>query len=151
MKRHKTTRAVETFLKSHNRLKPLLANARHVMKFDFLLKLYLEEPLKSKCQVSIFHGHRLLIFVDGSVWATQLRYQLPSLLKQLRQHPEMTKLKYIEIKIQSQPLIFRKETRQAYPISNANSEALKATADSLEDGDLKSALLRLSSHSKKPY
>ncbi|MBL4865952.1 MAG: DUF721 domain-containing protein [Pseudomonadales bacterium] len=148
MNKAKTANAVEAFLKKNKRLKPLLANARLVMKFDFLLKLYLEEPLKSKCQVSIFHGHRLLIFVDAPVWATQLRYQIPSLLKQLQQHPEMVKLTFIEIKIQSEPLTLKKETRSINPISFANSEVLKTTAANVDDDNLKKALLRLSRHTR---
>jgi len=146
MKKAKTANAVESFLKNNNRLKPLLANARHVMKFDFLLKLYLDEPLKSNCQVSIFHGHKLVIFVEAPVWATQCRYQIPSLLKQLQQHPEMVKLKFIEIKIQSKPLTPKKKPRKATPISAANSDMLKSTADSVDDECLKAALLKLSRH-----
>lgn len=46
--------------------------------------LYLPQESRAHCQVGSFNQGQLLLVVDAAVWATELRYLLPTLRDQLR-------------------------------------------------------------------
>lgn len=79
-------------------------NLQHIFKTiekidiaNSLVKEYLPEELKSCCIVTNLRQNVLVLAVSDGVWASQLRYQLPELLRVLRKEPMFCGLIKIEI------------------------------------------------------
>lgn len=93
----------------------------------------------------LFQSGRLVVFCDSAAWATQLRYQTPSLLLQLNDNN--FKISNISIKIRPASS-FRPPAdyvaKKIEPISKENAKALCELAEKVEHSGLKKSLLRLS-------
>lgn len=92
----------------------------------------------------LFQSARLVVFCDSAAWATQLRHQTPSLLRQLNDNG----FQIAEIKIKIRPLSsFRPPTNQyrkkIAPLSKANAKIIRELAAKVEHSGLKQSLLRL--------
>lgn len=80
---------------SKSQLGKIVEKTEHIQKLTAILHSYLEEPLKSYCQAANFQDGCLTISTESAVWATQLRYLTPDLLKQLCEYPEFRGLQSI--------------------------------------------------------
>jgi hypothetical protein len=100
--------------------------------------------LASHCQVLNIRGNTLILGTDATVWATRLRYQLPSLLRDLQQHPGLEQLNDIQIRVQpaSIPPAGRSAKRRP-TLSADSSHCLQQCADTIDDIALSRALQRL--------
>lgn len=57
-------------------------------------------PLHQHCHVANLREGCLILAVDSSAWATQLRFRTPDLLEKLRRYPELSDLRGIKHFIQ---------------------------------------------------
>ncbi len=141
MKRVKQYLASDTTLTS---LKARLA-AQKTLKEQ--VKKLLQPPIDEQIENAVMHSRTLTLWVNSPVWASRLRYLAPQLLRQLKQ--EGLILDRIQPRVQvreSHKPSKRQMTRKAQ-LSPGSAEALRHTADSLQDRPLREALIRLSRHS----
>ena len=112
-----------------------------------LVRECLESPLGDPIQAAVMQEHRLTLFVPSPVWASRLRYKAPELQHLLRQRGLPVERIDIRIIPESRP-----DNRSPYPrprrLSKISSEMLRQTAQGVEDGPLREALLRLSRHQR---
>lgn len=112
-----------------------------------LVRECLEAPLGELIQAAVMEGQRLTLFVPSPVWASRLRYKTPELQRLLQQRGVLVERIGVRIIPESRP-----DNQSPYPrprrLSEENSEILRQTAQGLEDGPLREALLRLSRHQR---
>ncbi len=93
----------------------------------------------------LFQSGRLVLFCDSAAWGTRIRYQIPSLLRQLNESGFGIR----EIKTRIRPLSAVRTTASKYrktinPISPENASAIGHLAKKVQHQGLKESLLRLS-------
>jgi len=108
------------------------------------LRSLLPEPLSAHCVWSILKQGELIVLVDSPAWASRLRYLSPKITQQLRQTGLAVRGVQVKVSLSNKRHMPRKKIRRATPISNANAKLLSSVAESVDDDELRNALLRLS-------
>lgn len=112
------------------------------------LKILLDAELATHCQLLNVRDNQLVLACDSTVWATRLRYQIPTLLNVLREIPALEFLKDIQIKIQPVAQVASQAKKKA-TISSHGAYCLKQCADTITDTALRNALERLATHHRR--
>lgn len=130
-------------------LSKLLEHARQIEALDQALKGCLEPPLNRHCQVANLTSSRLVLHVRSPIWATRLRYIVPDLLACLRKFGGLTlrcqvqlRVRYPEIGVAA-PAVSRR-----LQLSAKSAAVIRNAALSIDNPELKSALLRVSYHER---
>lgn len=79
----------------------LLRQARAIEDLNDTFLQILKPELIPHCRVGCYATGILTLFTDSAAYATQLRYQVPTLLSNLRTFTQWAALRSIQIKIQS--------------------------------------------------
>ena len=141
--------SVAKFLSAKNSgLNTLIERAQHLRKLTTILQNILHDganpELAEHVNLANFRDDTAVITTDTPAWLTQLRYQAPVILKQLKQHPGLHELRKIQFKIQPpSPSPILKPARRA-TLSAYSADVLKSAANGIEDDELSAALRRLS-------
>ena len=80
-------------------LQRLLARARALQQIDAVVKTWLPEKLSEKVTVAVVRDNVLVLSAESPVWATRLRYEVPTVLEKASQHPELNHLKQVEVRV----------------------------------------------------
>jgi hypothetical protein len=136
---------------SSDELERLITRAVAISHLNTSLHSILDNTLKNHCNVANFTEGKLILLTDSPAWISRLRYQIPSLLKQLQQLSEFKGL--IQIKLRIQPKYVERKKRQLHrePISKIAASCLTTLADSVQDKELQIALRQLASRSNLDY
>ena len=95
----KTPTRIGALVDSAPGLQKLLARARALQDLDTAVKSWLPEKLADKVKVAVVREGVLVLTAESPVWATRLRYEVPSVLEKARQHPGLGQLEDIEIRV----------------------------------------------------
>lgn len=87
------------FQTKNYQLNAIIGKARELTELNRVFKEQLDPILKPHCELGNWHHQTLVLMTTTSAWATQLRFQLPNLLKRLQKVEVFKSLKKIEIKI----------------------------------------------------
>ena len=77
----------------------VLQRAKEIATLDQLVKKYLNETLSIHCQVCNLKNGRLIILAHSGAYATQLKYEIPTLLSKLRKIEGFENLSGIDYKV----------------------------------------------------
>lgn len=131
---------ISSLLKPKNsHLGRLVQKCAYLRELEILILQSLPEPLRAHCKIANLRQQHLIIHVDSSIWANQLRYLLPDLLAQWQQQVEITTVK---IKIALNYHISYEIKRPLLP-SAQSRELLLQTAENTNHSKLKQVLLDL--------
>lgn len=127
-------------------LASLYKNLERLQTLNQLVAQYLEKNLSAHCRAASIEKQSLIMIADNGNWATQLRFQVPDLLENLRKHPELCALKSIICK--TRPNIHlekpqKKSPRYMKKISPLISQQITAIAEKVPDEKLKKILKRI--------
>ncbi len=121
-------------------------------RLEHQIRAALPPDLRNHCRVADLKNGELRLVADGSVWATRLRFESPRLRETLRQLSDFRTIDRIKIRAGRISAASRTgppqkpASLQKRRLTQIGADCLRACAAELEDGDLKSALSRLSSH-----
>lgn len=141
-----SAKSIHKFLQgAKNQLADLITTTRELRHLEQSLSSVLDQPLTDHCRIAHRDAEQLVIQVDSPVWASRLRYYVPTLLQELKQNiPALQGLKTIKIHVApALPTPAEKPSPQR-EISPTASQNIHAMAESVEDPALREALLRLS-------
>jgi len=127
----------------------LVTQGREFQRLTRLLQNELDPSLAPHCRIGGFAPPRLTIVVDSPAWSTRLRFQSPGLVRQLsNKYKEFQGVSNIEVKIY--PARLKRRTPPTVPrqISPAAADGITRMANSIDNPNLKQALLRLASRAK---
>lgn len=141
-------------------MKPLLNKAQGALKhlledaqlFQALLEVAhenLPEELKPHVVGVSFEKQALLLQIDESIWATQLRFYEPNLLSIYQQHFPHLELNRVKVKVLPKPIKPEKPKREMIPPSKQDAEEMLNISEHVESKGLKKALESLSQRAKK--
>lgn len=112
------------------------------------VKACLTAPLDEHIQAAVLKDQALTLFVNSPAWASRLRYLAPQLIRQLKQAGLI--IQEVRARIIPEAGMGMKSRQRHRPIlSEESAETLRSTAEGLEAGALREAMLRLSRHSQK--
>lgn len=143
------SKSVAKFLSAKNSgLNSLVERAQHLRKLTAILQKVLHDggnpELAEHVNFANLRDDTAVITTDTPAWLTQLRYQAPTILKQLKQQPSLQGLRKIQFKIQpSSQAPIQKPARRAV-LSAYSADVLESAASGTEDAELSDALRRLS-------
>jgi hypothetical protein len=103
----------------------------------------LDPELASHCEVLNLRGNSLILATDATVWATRLRYQLPTLLRSLQQYPPLKDLNDIQIRVKPATVQPSLQRKHQIHLSADSAYCLQQCAESIDDKALSQALHRL--------
>jgi hypothetical protein len=116
----------------------VLLKLKQLQNLQNILHGYLEKKLAPHCQVANYENNSLCVITDTALWATQLRFQIPHLLSQLRQHDELKTIKELRCKIRpKQAPAPAKEYQACERLSLETSTILLETARNIKHPSLK--------------
>jgi hypothetical protein len=88
----------------------------------------------------------LVLLADSPVWASRLRYASHDLQRQLILHGWSIRRTQSKVSIPKKLTEYNAKIRPTMPLSQANAELLRSVAESIQNKELKDALIRLSTH-----
>jgi hypothetical protein len=144
---------IDKLLSAENHeLASLITRVRQLDRYSRRLRQLLPSPLCEHCRVADIRENKLIVGVDNAVWATKLRFYVPSLLPQLQQsHQELAGITRIKVLILQATSIPGSEQPQKHSLqlSSENAAQLNSLAETIDDEHLRAALQRLASHVAK--
>lgn len=77
-------------------LQSLRQHAHLVQRLQQLLSVSLPEPINQHCYIANLHETTMVIYVDSSLWATQLRYLAPEIIESWQRNKVLLALPVID-------------------------------------------------------
>lgn len=113
-------------------------------------KKWIDPMLVAHCRVANIRDGCLYIETDSPTFATPLQYQLPDILKKMRQEPAFANLRKIECYVKELASVGKKRnTTPLLNISQKNAEALSCVAEQITTPELKKILKQIAKHADK--
>lgn len=106
----------------------------------------LESHIAKHCEVVKFEKNCLFVIVENGNWTTQLRFQIPDLIKKLQNHFELQNLNGIICKTRPHHTLTKVEKppkRTMSRLSKETAEQILETAKSIQDEKLKTVLEKI--------
>ncbi len=127
-------------------LQPLLGYADYLHQQSKRLRQSLSEPIASHIALANIKNGVATIVVDSSSWLGKVRYLAP-IIRQLLTSQGLT-ISRVEFKTDPSHHLARKIKPQPAVMSTATGKLLHSFAESINNPELQTALLRLSKHGK---
>ncbi len=123
-------------------LGPLIQRAQALGRLDQQLRQNLPAPLAANCRLANVDEDRLVFLVSAPIWKNKLRLMADVLLDSAAAagHPVRTLVVKVVPTFSLSP-----ESVVGKPLSEAVRDSLRATAQSVNDPDLRAQLLKLAS------
>lgn len=126
----------------------LFTRLKILKELNTKISAILNKELKESCQVANVINERLILIATNASVATQLRFQIPDLLKRFKKDPLLKKIRDIQCKVRPA------ETRQSAnsPIqkmaflSEETATIMLDIANTIADPALKAILMRIAKH-----
>lgn len=126
-----------------------IERGRQLLRLWQRMQPLLDAELASHCQLLNFRNGMLIMACDSTAWATRLRYQIPTLLKMVREITGQEALQDIRIKIQPVSQKPAPQSRKPAAITSHGAYCLKQCASTITDPALRRALERLAQHQRE--
>ncbi|QRY81616.1 DUF721 domain-containing protein [Pseudomonas sp. PDNC002] len=140
--------AMNKLLREAKPLQSLFVQAQRLSRLQELLDSQLQPAARPYCRIASWREGSLLLVVTDGHWAARLRYQQNRLMRQLATFEEFRGLARILFKVQPQT---QAPTRvNTNELTASASATLQEAADGISNPQLKAALERLASRSRKP-
>lgn len=133
--------------KRRGQLGKLLAQTEHLQNINRVFHAYLPGHLRTHAMITKMSAKSWIIQTDSSAWATRLRYVLPNLQQQLRDHLKQ-EVPPLTVHIRPGNTVHTANEMHRPEITAETARLLKGTAQDLGNSRLGEALLRLSRHVK---
>lgn len=112
---------------------------------------YLDEQ-KAYCQIANCVNDQLIIHVPNASIATYLRFKKADLLFQFKQNKALRHIKDIVVKVKPKSVENTTPTiKKMAKLSNSTAKQIEMTAESIEDPQLRKALLKIAQHRESQY
>ncbi|MCF6355350.1 MAG: DUF721 domain-containing protein [Candidatus Polarisedimenticolaceae bacterium] len=137
-------RTVHQLLHSGSALRELRHCLSAQEKLLTLTRSLLPAPLDQHCLSAQQRCSHLIIHTGSSAWASRLRYFSRDLRAKLRSKGVV--VQKIEVRVFISNPSTKRPARHIHRLSQDNAELIEATADEIQDANLRAALKRLSQH-----
>jgi hypothetical protein len=131
-------------------LRDIVEKVNKIRQLNEAVQEYLEDRLKPHCRVMNYRQNKVIIAVDNATWGTLLRFQLPDLLRNLRQNPRFAAVASIDYHIRPPEKNFISPTPVIERfVSSTCVKNITDAAASIQDPALKATLLKFARYQNK--
>lgn len=135
--------------KQSYQLQKVVQQAQKLQALNELVQQHINPQFRSHCFVANYQRSSMVLATDTAAIATLLRYELPRLLRQLRQVEGFAGLANIKVKVSKNQTVAKSKAKPQPELSVKGRQYLQQLADSLDDGELHDAVESLAKdHSK---
>lgn len=115
-----------------------------------LVRKQLSRPSSLHCVNAQLQNDTLIVHVDSPAWASKLRFQLSSLLANLRKVPSLDGLQQIQIRVlpSTEKKLLSSNAPSSVLLSEESAELIKELASAISDDALRASWLRLAKNTK---
>lgn len=141
---HKT---IQQIADDSQQLGSVLSKAQHIMQLNQGLNIFFPDDLRNHCQIINLQQSQLTVAADNAAWATQLRYQVNTVLDGIK--TVMPDIRSLKIVTQQPDAIVKTKPVEKRELSAEAAEHLQATAETVTNPELKAVLEKLASRKTK--
>ena len=145
-----TLKSISTLLQPNTRdLQTVLSKVKAIQTLNQTVLPLLNDRLRSHCTVANLANGVLVLLVANSAAATELRYELPDLLKKIQKNHQLRHIKEIQCKVRQPVTItverggINKLPEKAALLSTETANILLAMAETIEDSSLRAIMERI--------
>jgi hypothetical protein len=138
----KKLKSINSIYHKNSVLSKLSERAQHLSELNYLLQQTLPPQFSAHCRLANVRNKTIVIHTDKPSFATLIRFQAPALCKTLSAGFNQAFDK-IEIKVKPHYLPLQSTEKNNLKISESVATTLEQTAESIDDGPLKTALEKL--------
>ncbi len=121
----------------------LVSQAQILSKLDTAIRQFIPEPFRENCRVAKIDCDRLVFIASSPLIAARLRTLQSTILPDVQR---LTDIKVAQLVVKVSPTLFAQNAHQTgIALSKAGSRALRGSASSLSDPELKALFLELAS------
>lgn len=124
---------------------------QHSIKLQHLEQLVqnsLPKNLSPHCKMANYRDNRLVLHVDSAIWSSKLRFHIPTMEYELKEHHEFSQLKQITIKTKPNYNRHEPAVLQKASMTKNTADLLNNLADYVTNESLAAALRKLSRHGR---
>lgn len=140
--------AIATIVTRFSRLKQLKDQADHIAALDRRLKTCLSGPLAAHVRLATVRDGCLVMQADSPAWASELRFRTPEILAAVGEQSGFEAIRSLRIRTRTDPEPAERVPEKAR-LSEDAAATLRAHASSIEDPDVRAALLKIARHGKR--
>jgi hypothetical protein len=130
-------------------LTSLLGRLKFLNDLQVVLNQHLDTKLANRCLVANFENGCLTVITNSALWATQFRFQKPTLIQKLSAHPEFSQIRDIVCKIRPAPN--KREvtvpTNQMQPLSQRSAQLILLAAKTIKHEKLQAIMEKIAKNS----
>jgi len=138
---------INTIYQKHSALNKMTQRAQLLEQLNHTFQQSLPAQFSAHCKLANISGSTLIIHTDNASYSSLIRFQAPALCRTLSQELSLD-INTIEVKVRPNYMPYENQSSNSISLPSSASQALKQTADTMEDGPLKDALERLSKRRK---
>lgn len=125
----------------------LINKAKTLSKLDDTIQSVLDAKLKGRYKIAGYEKGLLTFLTDNSATATQIRYQIPEILKRLRSQPQWAGLVTISVKVHHHWHEYitpspKEPVGEPVVISEQSKQSLRMLIESLKEDPRNEAIIR---------
>lgn len=130
----------------------LLDRLNHHKHLNKIFSEVLDPKMVKHCQIANFQDKHLVVLTHNALWATQFRFQMPTLLAKLRSYPEFKDIKTMQCKLI--PATHERRIPEAHKrpaiakLSPETAEAILETAKNIRHESLRKVMEKIAKHVK---
>jgi hypothetical protein len=138
---------INAVCEQNSQLNKLTQRVQQLNKLNLVLQQALPIQFSSHCHLANVSAEHIIIHTDNASYASLLRFQAPALCKTLSEHLPQAVTK-LEVKVRPISPLLSPSNSTELSLPAQAAESLQQTADSIENGALKTALEKLAKRSQ---
>jgi hypothetical protein len=140
---------INAVCEQNSQLNHLTQRVQQLNQLNLVLQQTLPIQFSSHCHLANVSAEHIIIHTDNASYASLLRFQAPAICKTLSEYLPQAVNK-LEVKVRpNSPILSSSTTNTSLTLPARAAESLQQTADSIENGALKTALEKLAQRSHK--
>lgn len=141
-------KSLQTVFDKNQQFRDITRQTKQLTMAKEVIDRSLPAPLSRHALSHSYKDSRLIISLPNSTLLSQMRFYIPELLNIFRATEEFSTLKKIHLKVVATTAKSQVQKRTLSPLSKRNALMLTETADTMEEGPLKRALMKLAKNTK---
>ncbi|RKZ95447.1 MAG: hypothetical protein DRQ40_03615 [Gammaproteobacteria bacterium] len=133
---------IDSVCQQNSSLYKLSQRARFLAELNHILQQTLPTQFSAHCRLANIKDETLIIHTDNASYASLIRFQAPVLCKTLSTELNIT-IRNLEVKVRPFYIPLQNSHKNTLSLPRTAAETIQHTAQSIEDGPLKTALEKL--------
>lgn len=133
---------VSLVYKQNSQLHKITQRAQKLNHLNFILQQIMPPQFAIHCVLANISNQTIIIHTDNATYASLLRFQAATLCKAITEHTSQNVTK-LEVRVKPSLQGIQPSNPNPFTLPSNAANSLSQTADNLEDGPLKTALLKL--------